>query len=303
MLRPVAWGLAALVLAAPGAFAQTPPATPATPAPAAPAPAAAPARPTLEADVEALLGRVLGDDPIAAEEAREEVLDLGRPAAAVVAKLLKDNGPQKRYIACELLGDLRDTSSVPALIAVLKDPDTYQASVASAAARTLGRLADAAAVPALIEALGSKDVDLRYEAARALGNLRAAAAAPKLLELLKDQGQTFHERLVCCGAAQALGRLGTREAVPELVRMLDNAMQEPHTSNGVNYYAARALERIVGQDQGSLTASAADLASAIKKWKVWWDAHKAEFGAAEKKADAPQPEPPQPEAPKPEAPK
>ncbi|MBI3267903.1 MAG: HEAT repeat domain-containing protein [Planctomycetes bacterium] len=266
-----------------------------TPAPA-PAPAQA-ARPSIDTEVEKLFGRVLGDDPLVANEAREELLDLGRGATPALVRVLKDTSPQKRYIACELLAELRDPAALPGLMELLKDLDAYQASVASAAARAIGRLGDASAVPALLEALGSKDVDLRYEAVRALGNLRAVQAVPKLIDLVKnDKGQTFHERLVSCGAAQALGRLGAREAVPELILLLDSYAKEPSSDNGINYYAVRALERVTGEEKGSLTTTAEAMGETIKKWKAWWDTHKAEFGGAgapgnpgagEKKPDAP----------------
>ncbi len=224
----------------------------------------------LEKDVEGLFASLMSDDPLVSDEAREELLLLGRRASPALARHLQDKEAASRYVVCDMLGHLGDPAVVPGLIERLKDQDVYMRSVRSAAARALGRLGDAKAVPALIEGLKVKeDPDLQYEAAVALGILRTADAVDPLIGMLTSDAKTYHEMLVAGAAAQALGRLKAEKAVPELGKMLDKSLVEASTDRSLAYYAARALERISGQNLGSLTQSVEGRDETLRKWKEW----------------------------------
>lgn len=224
----------------------------------------------LEKDVETLFASLMSDDPLVSEEAREELLLLGRRAAPALARHLQDKEAATRYVVCDLLGQMGDAGVVPAVIERLKDEQSYMRSVRSAAARALGRLGDAKAAPALIEAVKkTEDADLQYEAAVALGALRATEATDALVGLLTSDAKTYHEMLVAAAAAQALGRLKAEKAVPEIAKLLDKSLREMPTDRSLAYYAARALERISGQTFGSLTQSDETRDAAIAKWKEW----------------------------------
>lgn len=224
----------------------------------------------VEKDAEALFAGVMGEDPLVSEEAREELLLLGRRAAPVVARHLADATAAPRYVACELLGQIGDPTSAAGLLERLKDAELYARSVRSAAARALARTGDAKAVPALLEALKVKDdAELQYEAAVALGALRATEAVDALIGLLGSDGKTYHDRLIAAGAAQALGRIRSEKAIPELGKLLDKSLREPATDLSLAYYAARALERISGQNLGSLTTSDEVREATLKQWKDW----------------------------------
>ena len=105
--------------------------------------------------------------------------------------------------------------AVPALAAVLKDPD---ARVRRAAASTLWGLGTrmGAAVPALADTLADPDTEVRLAAAMALESAgpHAAAAVPNLVRALKDADANV--RLWSCKALGAAGP-GARAAIPALV--------------------------------------------------------------------------------------
>ena len=290
-------GLAAAVLIGASAWGESAPAPAApTPAPAAPAPVPAPpsapaaldpipeapkGEALLQADMERLVERLMAVQSLESFEAREEMLEIGRPATDVLLKAAKDKRPEMRHLACDLLGEIRDPKAVPVLAEALGDKDEFGTSVASAAARALGRIGDRGSIPALLKVLESPDRDLRYEAARSLGSLRANEAAATLRKLLKDSGETAHHRLIRCAAAEALGRLRERDALDDLSALLTDEAQERQTERRVKVYAAIAFERITGLNKGNLRGADKDRDEAVKAWAEWW-----------KKRSAKSPEPP-----------
>jgi HEAT repeat protein len=104
------------------------------------------------------------------------------------------------------IGDLikRGDSAVPAIAALLSDPDS---SIRYAAATTLWGMGvkARAAVPQLAAALRDSDDSVRAAAAMALGAIgpEASAAVPALVVSLKDQ-----DRNVRLWAVRALGAIG-----------------------------------------------------------------------------------------------
>jgi HEAT repeat protein len=87
-----------------------------------------------------------------------------------------------RYYAVHLLGELRDSRAVAALVTLLADPDVnYHAAWA------LGEIGDRRAVAPLIEALGDQLPIVRGSALQALEKLRAREAIPALRTLLNDR--------------------------------------------------------------------------------------------------------------------
>ena len=89
---------------------------------------------------------------------------------------------EDRYYAVHMLGELRDSSSVDVLVALLADADVnYHAAWA------LGRIGDARAIAPLIAALRDPNALMRVSAIQALEALDATEALPKLRELLNDR--------------------------------------------------------------------------------------------------------------------
>jgi HEAT repeat protein len=223
-------------------------------------------------------------------DAREELLEIGRPAIDAIVKAAKDKRPEMRHLTCELLGEIRDAKAVPILTEALADKDEFGTSIASAAARALGQIGDRSVIPALLKALDSPDRDLRYEATRALAILRADEAKAPVRKLLKDSGETAHHRLVRCAAAEALGRLRDRDAVEDIAGLLGDDAQERQTERKVKVYAALALERIVGQSKGNLRGGEKDREEAVKAWSEWWKKRSAKAPEAPANPAAPKAE-------------
>lgn len=231
-------------------------------------------------EIKRLFERAVSGEPLASIEAQDEILEFGPHAVPVLLEALKDASAKKRFFACEFLGEIRDLRAIQPLEDLLKDSgeEGTGKSVASAAAYALGRLGAPRSISKLLAALDATDVDLRYEAVRSLGILRAAEAAGKLHEMLKksledpskELDQTFHQQHLVCAVAEALGRLGVKEAEGELGKLLENDRAEPATERLVAWYAARALERVTGEERGKLNGDEKERKEAVDKWRSWW---------------------------------
>jgi HEAT repeat protein len=171
-------------------------------------------------EISLLINQLLNDDPELVDEARAEILEIGRPAVPLLIKALKSDKPALRYMVCEILAEIRDERALPHMINLLKDKKEYTASIASVAARALGRLGEPSVIPHLMEAASSPDIELRYEAINALGILRAQEAITLTLQVLTDTAQTFLGYQIRCAALQALGHLKNKTAVPEKLRLI-----------------------------------------------------------------------------------
>jgi DNA-binding transcriptional MerR regulator len=130
-----------------------------------------------------------------------------RPDAAPVAReRLSSTDPLVRVAMVRVLGKLRDTTAVPALIPLLTDPHPQ---VVSAVVDVLGRLGDPAAVEPLAALLGS-DVVEPLDVTEALGAF-GPDAVPSVAERLRTGSVAVRQQ-----AAEVLGRLGSPAAVPAL---------------------------------------------------------------------------------------
>jgi HEAT repeat protein len=104
-----------------------------------------------------------------------------------------------RYYAVHLLGELKDPSAVPVLVALLQDEQVnYKVAWA------LGEIAGKAAIQGLVEALHDKSSDVRVIAIESLGKLNAKETLPSLRPLLDDNERSHFGQLVSVAdAAQA----------------------------------------------------------------------------------------------------
>lgn len=123
----------------------------------------------------------------------------------------KDHGVQ--YEAVEALGDLRDSSAIPALMGALTG-DQYS-GIRWKAVEALTKIGPDS-VPPLIEVLKNPDPDIRWKAAVALGEIGDPRGIDPLVKLLDDS-----DRFVRSRAAYALIHIGP-PAVPSLSGALNN---------------------------------------------------------------------------------
>lgn len=108
--------------------------------------------------------------------------------------------------AIQRLRFARDIGDAEALRDALTDPGLRRK-----AAQLLGDLRDRDSIPALMPLLAASDPDTRAAAARALGKLGATAAAPRLTELLEDE--VWKVRRAAASAVGAVGDARAEEAI------------------------------------------------------------------------------------------
>ncbi len=120
-----------------------------------------------------------------------------------------------RQSAAQVLGDIGDTQAVPALVALLRDPDEH---VRGETARALGKLQDGRAVEGLVLTLNDSSTPVRLEAASALYQIKAPEAFEGLIRALTDP-----EARVRSMAVTGLGALQDTRAAAALVVVLDDA--------------------------------------------------------------------------------
>ncbi len=106
-------------------------------------------------------------------------------------------------------------SAAPALIAVLED-ETARPEARAAAAQMLGRLKVTNAVPALLNAVNEVGSTLRWDAVKALGDIASPKAVPRLIDLLGED-DVFLGKV----AAWALESISTPEAIEAARRWRD----------------------------------------------------------------------------------
>ena len=120
--------------------------------------------------------------------AARELINIGEPAVPALAALLKDPDARVRRAAASTLWGLgtRMGPAVPALAETLRDPDTEVRLSAAMALESAGPQA-APAVPALVVSLKDADANVRLWACKALGAVgpAARAAVPSLVDAAK----------------------------------------------------------------------------------------------------------------------
>jgi HEAT repeat protein len=160
-------------------------------------------------DVRALVADLESSDADKSGKARLRLIEIGEPAAAVLAERLQSGDPPAKQAAATALWGMgsKGRAAVPALGAALADPER---DVRLAAAMALGNMGEdaAPAVPALVQALADTEADVRHWAIKALGSIGPAAsdALPAL-----DRA-TKHDPLRQ-SAEEAMRRIQGREPV------------------------------------------------------------------------------------------
>ncbi len=134
------------------------------------------------------------------------------PQILKLVQNLKSWDKIKRAEAANSLGEIRDSSAVPALCEALKDAEEY---VRRSAADALGEIKHSSAVSDLCEAFRDECKVVRRTVAWALGECRDPSSIPILRTALKDEDED-----VRWYAAQALGEIRDPSAVSSLCEAL-----------------------------------------------------------------------------------
>ncbi len=175
--------------------------------------------------------------------AYKRLIEIGKPAAPKLMKLLNSDDPDMREYAAAILGSIDYKKAVKPLIAMLQGHRRRRYIAAWAlgmmrAKDAIGPLIEALsvkndaiqkestralinlgpdAVPALIAALKSPDADTREFSIRALGEIEDKRAEEPIIGLLNDKNNGVTEV-----AALALGNVGTDKSIPPLIKTLNS---------------------------------------------------------------------------------
>lgn len=154
--------------------------------------------------------------------------------AALAEALRKDFSAPVRLEAARVLGSLRATSQIPAMIEVLEDPrNRQQTPVRLEIIKSLGAIRDVAAGPALARVLQERNTDLLGAAIESIGLVGYAEARPALEETFHSNSNTAIKQR----ALAALSLIRSAESVPLFVSLLD------HRSDVFREVAAEGLAR------------------------------------------------------------
>lgn len=177
-------------------------------------------------------------------------------AAKQVSELiprLSDQLPGVRSDAAEALGQLKDTSALPKIKALLADPEP---GVRRSAAIALASMGDESMAQEFVKALIDPSAKVVAGAAEALGLSGYRAAVPYLLKAFR----TEHPR-VAAAIATALGRLKERQAVPWLLAAMKNGLAPVEAATALGEIgdgsATRGLCDALAHDFAPLRAAAA----------------------------------------------
>ena len=231
-----------------------------------------------EKEISDLINKLSQDDGLVMNEARDELIEIGKPVIPLLHKTLEKSKPDIRYLICEILGEIRDERSIEVLVKLLQDKEEYTASIASVAARSLKNFANASVIPQLMQVITSTDIELRYESIRTLGTLRAYQALPLIRQMITDTAKTFLDYYVKAAAVQAVGKLKDTYSVKQLILLLRDTDIEPATHKPFVEYIIKSLEQITNFQTGSLSKNDdKGKEQVIRKWEEWWEKNKKDY--------------------------
>ncbi|MSP13936.1 MAG: hypothetical protein EXR62_13390, partial [Chloroflexi bacterium] len=192
--------------------------------------------------------RAFGSDRLA-----EAFAMIGEPArAGLIAALTSSTRRTVRTRAAMLLGEIRDESTVQALVEALKDE---RWEVRRRVVDALGRIGGITAEIGLKAALRDEEVSVRRRAAEVLGQMGTAGAVEALASALRDEDEVVREI-----AARMLGQQATTFQIEALIAALRD--RDPR----VREQAAEALGRTQSsQAVGALIDAIVDMDPQVRE--------------------------------------
>lgn len=178
--------------------------------------------------------------------------DLSQRLAGVIAR--PDATVDCRQFACRQLSLVGGAAAVPALAALLPDPESGQM-----ARYALERIPGPEADQALIQALGTLKETALVGVINSLGVRRTAAAVAPIGERLASPDDA-----IAAAAAAALGRIGTEAATKVLLAAVGRPAIQAAVLNAL-LDAADRLAAAAGPEQGAARATAAALYAKVRE--------------------------------------
>ncbi len=170
--------------------------------------------------MDALIAELISGDDLRAEAALHQILALGEAALPALQELANSPDPNRRWWAVSALAQMED-ADVEILLAALDDESV---EVQQSAALGLTQRPHPKAVPALVALLPNPDSILRNLAMNALIAL-GTDAVPALLDFLDEHKTQDSARL---NAIRALAMIGDYQAVPALMAALEESALIAH---------------------------------------------------------------------------
>ncbi len=167
------------------------------------------------------------DNAGARNSAIEALIRLGKKATAYLIDAFKTPNRDVRKFIIDVLGEQRDSRSLPLMLEAIRDEDE---NVSATAVEHLGKMGEVSVVDALIEILDEGDLWVAYPAADALGRIGNRKAVPHLLAALKKK--PLREPVM-----KALGRLSDASTIEYIVPLLDDP------SRNIQEQALKTIER------------------------------------------------------------
>jgi HEAT repeat protein len=172
------------------------------------------------------LCQYLANENIGTRNLASEILaTLGKQSVPALSEKVFDLDQDVRKFAVDILGTIRDRSSVEVVVRALSDSSP---NVVCSAAEALGLLADPKSVGPLVETY-ERFVGARAQIIEALGKIGDHGALPVFVKALNDT-----DPVVVFTAVEAMGNMRTREVEPYLRKLLkreDSALQEAVVSS------------------------------------------------------------------------
>jgi HEAT repeat protein len=225
--------------------------------------------------VEALRPNILD----CADQNRRKLLAMGTNATPAVLPLLKDPNSDVRAVAAGILGELGDQSALPALVAALGDEAT---TVRALAAETLGLLGDRQAAPALAKAVADRDPAVGESALASLSLLDTPAGWDAVLSAAASDDWRLRR-----AAAEGLGRCRDKRATDALARAVSQdthwavrrAAADSLGRTGIDAHVPFLIEALrdrhwfvsYAAHQSLRTIAKRDMEPDPELWRSWWE--------------------------------
>jgi len=203
----------------------------------------------LEKYIGGLIGLLsIEDNAGARNSAIEALIRLGKKATVYLIDAFKTPNRDVRKFVIDVLGEQRDSRSLPLMLEAIKDEDE---NVSATAVEHLGKVGEVSVVDALIEILDGGDLWVAYPAADALGRIGNKKAVPHLLSALGKK--PLREPVM-----KALGRLADASTLEHIIPLIEDPSRniqeqalktiEKFYHNGVDAdYITGEMRRILGQ--------------------------------------------------------
>jgi hypothetical protein len=217
------------------------------------------------------------------------------PVPELIGFLGKEHKWAIQGAAATVLGEMKAKEAVPALAALLEEPDEFSAGhLQYKTMHALGQIGDPRAVAplvayarrdpkqcnraipsvamipgretadALLAVAGDATAPCREAALGSLGKTGDSRAAPLLIAAMKDKGLDADLRQT---AALALGDLREPRVVEALIEALESCRELREPDSSIPNWMAHSLKRLTGQELGESRAA----------WQTWWTANAATF--------------------------